>query len=133
VDTVVLFTEGKDTTPDQIVAAWETLRRTLPWFPPWFKAENVQDVMGYLLGHLAAPNLISVFQIRMYARSAPEDPGSVCHVEVVESIAGDRRVFIGPVGCAGVPNVEAGGGVNFYWKPGKATSEPPEMMMTIYR
>ncbi|PWT98283.1 MAG: hypothetical protein C5B53_06920 [Candidatus Melainabacteria bacterium] len=131
-DTVVLFTDGKDTTPAQIVAAWEMLQRMLPWLPSWFKAENVQDVMEYLLDRLAAANLVSVLQIRMYTSSAPDGQSHICHVDVVESIAGDRRVFIGPAGCAGIPNVEAGGGVNFYWKPGKAESEPREMLMTIF-
>jgi hypothetical protein len=131
---VVLFTDGRDTTPDQIVAAWRMLEGTLPWFPPWFKAENVQDIMEYLLGRLAAANLISVFRIRMY--TGPEgEARNICHVDVVESVTGDCRVFIGPAGCAdivGIPNLEAGGGVNFHWKPRKTESEPREMMMTIF-
>jgi hypothetical protein len=128
VEEVVLFTDGQDTTREQIVDAWRTLRRHLPWLPQWFAAVNVQDIMEYLLGCLPVSILVNVFQLRM---AASESAGENSNCYVLVSIAGELRVVIGSSGSAGVPDVQGGGGaVYFHWRPGR--TNPREMLMTIY-
>lgn len=121
---VVLFTDGQDTTPNQIVEAWEMLREKVKWFPRWFAAEIVQDIMYYLGDRTSASQITNVLRLRTAVGG-----GARCHVEVVESIDGDRRVFVGPLGCVGMPNAD--GGINFHWRP-STESEPKKMVMTIY-
>ena len=130
---MLLLARDDDATPHRIVSAWKMIGSKLPWFPKWFKSENLQDCMEFLLGRIGRDQLASVFNIRA---NIPE-PSPPVHIELVESMSGSRRVFIGPVGCGGMPGLA--GAVNVHWEPDPSTKSDDEsapcyqrMMLSVF-
>ena len=87
--------------------AFERLEQTQRWLPIWFKFDFVTRILDYLLEILSGTDLEDSFRRGMSGKID-------CHVEVVTSVTGERRVFIGPLGCAGMP-VDGRGAANFHW------------------
>ncbi len=117
---LVLRERSSEPSPDSIATALNWVRGKLPWFPPWFEAENLQDCVCFMIGSLSAPELRG----GLVNREMAAGPQGAVYWEVIEASDRSRRVFFAPMGTHGIPGPRGALNIHFEPEPSSGEGEP---------